>query len=690
MKDTVIEDVASRAGIMVDWSDHAGKPHRVAIQSLRTILAALGLPCETPGDVAESQRILGNRARPAMITATVGAPVSLAFFGEGAPSRALLCEEKGTKRDLDIGLSHCRRELPPINTPGYHRLEFGNDCVSIAVAPPRCPGVREIAETDKVYGLAAQIYALRRAGDCGIGDTGSVIELATEAAALGADMLALSPVHALFGADPGHFSPYSPSSRLFLNPLHADPRVLFGEERVKQALSRTNAAADLAQLEHEDLIDWPRSTQLKMTLFREIFEDFCLHDLAGGSSSLAADFEKFRAAGGRLLANHAVFETLHAYQVGKNPAAWHWTQWPQPLRDPSRDGVRSFALTRQKEVTFQCFLQWLADRSLSAAQENAKKAGMRIGLVADLAIGMSGGGSHAWTSQGDILTGLEIGAPPDLYNATGQNWGLTTFSPRSLAANGFSPFIATLRAGLRHAGGLRVDHAMGFMRLWVIPHGADPSAGAYLSYPMNDLLRLTTLEAYRHRSIIIGEDLGTVPTGFHDLLAEVGIYGMRVLWFERKGGSFMPPQTWDVAAAAMTSTHDLPTVAGWWSGADIDMRALSGFTDSVEAARQTRAKERRLLWRAFRRTRAAEGKQPGKEGAGRAVDAAVEFISKSRSDIALLPIEDALAIEEQPNVPGTTDEFPNWRRRYPGCASELLRAPEVKQRLGSLAQRGRR
>ena len=236
-----------------------------------------------------------------------------------------------------------------------------------------------------------------------------------------------------------------------------------------------------------------------------------------------------------------------------------------------------FAASHRDEVLFHEFLQWVADRSLAAAQARAREAGMRIGLVGDLAVGMDPTGSHAWSRQRDILLGVAIGAPPDLFNPRGQDWGLTGFSPRALEDGGFAPFIATLRAALRHAGGLRIDHAMGLSRLWLVPEGADPAEGAYLTYPLTDLLRLLALESARHNAIVVGEDLGTVPAGFRETLDQDGVHGMRVLWFERgENNSFAAPQTWDAAALAMTTTHDLPTVAGWWSGTDIAARAECG------------------------------------------------------------------------------------------------------------------
>ena len=300
---------------------------------------------------------------------------------------------------------------------------------------------------------------------------------------------------------------------------------------------------------------------------------------------------------------------------------------------------------------------------------------------------MNSGGSNAWSSQNDVLVGLQIGAPPDLFNAVGQNWGLTTFSPRALSIHGFGPFIAVLRASMGHAGGVRLDHAMGLMRLWVVPQGAKASEGAYLSYPLTDLQRLTALELHRHRAIVIGEDLGTVPVGFRDRLAATGIHGMSVLWFERDRAGFAPPHTWASDAAAMTSTHDLPTVAGWWRGRDLEVRAQCGDVPDLEEEQAARKKDRKALWKAFCAAKATHGHAPPPNQSTPVVDAAVRFIAQTPSHLALLPLEDALAFEDQPNLPGTVDEQPNWRRRYQGQAGALLDPPAVADRLGALAER---
>jgi 4-alpha-glucanotransferase len=255
-------------------------------------------------------------------------------------------------------------------------------------------------------------------------------------------------------------------------------------------------------------------------------------------------------------------------------------------------------------------------------------------------------------------------------------------------AGGFTPFLATVRAALRHTGGLRIDHAMGLARLWLIPEGASPADGAYLAYPVADLLRLLALESQRHQAIVIGEDLGTLPYGFHETLEAAGVHGMRVMWFEREGQAFAVPDQWDHAAIAMTSTHDLPTVAGWWHGTDIATRAACGRlgngVSEADAVGERNA-DRAALWAAFSREGVAAGEPPQPVDTRPAVDAALAFVARTSAPLCLLPVEDVLGLEEQPNLPGTMDEHPNWRRRLPGDAGSILDTPDVAARVAHLA-----
>jgi 4-alpha-glucanotransferase len=689
MDDAAVRELAHRAGIAVQWIDYANKRHDVPLDSLRRILAAMRLPCDSAADLAHSRHLLEQQKLPPLVTATAGQSIQLPVRAAGERSAARLTREDGSVADLAVRRTARGITVPPIQTIGYHTLEIGPTRLALAVSPPRCLSTDDIAPGERLAGLTAQIYGLRRPGDCGIGDMSGVSALARGAGALGIAALSLSPAHALFSADHSHFSPYSPSNRLFYNPLLADPAAVFDDARVERARTAAHLDGDVGALETAALIDWPKAARNKMALLRCLFDDFVAHDLTSTSASnIAVDFAAFRAAAGAALEQHALFEALHATQLKGDPAAWHWQSWPASWRDPHGDAVQHFAQDNRRDVLFHIFLQWIADRSFAKAQQQAKADGMRIGLVADLAVGMSPSGSYAWACGDTLLGGLQIGAPPDLFNLDGQSWGLTTFSPYALREAGFGPFIATLRACLRHAGGVRIDHVLGFKRIWVIPEGAQSAEGAYLTYPLDDLFRLTALESHRHRAVVIGEDLGTVPRGFRARLKRAGIYGMNVLWFERTKTRFRSRSVWPPEAIAMTSTHDLATVAGWWRGCDLKMRAQLGMLADLAHAEAERHTDRRALWHAFASAKVAHGDPPAADDGGRAADAAVKFIAATPSRLALLPLEDALACAEQPNLPGTIDEHPNWRRRYPGDAGALLDSPDVQRRVASLVKRG--
>jgi 4-alpha-glucanotransferase len=689
MIDDAVRELATRAGIAAEWRDYADKPKRVPLETLRRILPALGLPCETLEDVSHSRQLLDAPQMPALTTGNVGEPVVLPTRTAGESQLVKLVFEDGTATTLTASTIQQKCVLPSIQRAGYHSIELGSTRIALAIAPKRCVTVDEMAPGQRIAGLAAQTYALRSAGDCGIGDMAGVVALANAASELGIDALALSPLHALFAAAPGHFSPYSPSNRMFYNPLHADPAILFGSARFGRARTAAGVGVAERQVEASALINWPISSSAKLSVLRCLFEDFEATDLAADSrTDLAADLVRFRVERGTSLEQHATFEALHGARLQADSEMWSWRTWPAEWRDPHSVAVRNFSEKNQIEILFHIFLQWLAERSLAAAQRTVTRAGMRIGLISDLAVGMSGSGSHAWMNQGDILGGLEIGAPPDLFNTDGQNWGLTTFSPRALATGGYEPFTATIRACMRYAGGVRIDHAMGLMRLWVTPCGARPSEGAYLAYPLDDLLRLTALESCRHRAVVIGEDLGTVPEGFRDRLSESGIYGMSILWFEREERRFKPPRAWPTETVAMTSTHDLPPVAAWWRGSDLKLRKTLGVLRDVEIEETSRAKDREALWAAFRGSKLDTGKLPPADEAARIADDATSYIAHTPSPLAVLPLEDALALDEQPNLPGTIDEHPNWRRRYDADANSMLNAPAVRKRVRSLAMRG--
>ena len=610
MDEDALLERARDAGLAVDWVDAMGRPQRVRTDALRRLLDSL-------------ESVERPAGPPPLLTARVGTRIAVPGVEEDRSAELVL--EGGGVRPLTVRGG----TIPAIGHIGYHRLRVASHEVTLAVAPARCVTLAEIAEGRPMWGIAAQVYSLRRPGDGGIGDAGAVRDLAEAAAGHGADAVALSPVHSLFAHEPGRAGPYSPSSRLFLNPLYADPAATF------DATGPEPGDAG----EHANLIDWATAGAAKYGRLRRLFDAFDEVD-----TPLLRDFEQFVQKGGDTLAQHARFEAQHG-----------------------------------ESERYHLFLQWLATRSFAEVQRAAKRAGMRIGLISDLAIGMDRAGSHAWSRQTDLLMGLSIGAPPDAFNPRGQDWGLTGFSPRALIATGFEPFLATLRAALAHAGGVRIDHIMGLMRLWLIPRGQPAGEGAYLAYPLEDLLRLLALESHRHRAVVIGEDLGTVPPGFRARLRRAGIAGMDVMWFERTRTSFRQPARWRDDAVAMTTTHDLPTAAGWWSGEDIRIRRALGLGAAGEQA--AREADRRRLWRAFTKAGTAEGSPPPSGQPAAAVDAALGYVASAPSPLTLVPVEDLLGLAEQPNLPGTIDEHPNWRRRLEPPAREVFEAPAVLNRV---------
>jgi 4-alpha-glucanotransferase len=673
MTEAALRTLAARAGVLVEWDDYTGARRQVPADTLRQVLAALRIPCDDQHQIAGStQRLAAAEDGPgAMLVGEAGSPMRLPA-GRGGHARLAL-EDGGSqdlRRDDERGIRFPDR-------PGYHRLLLDERELPVAATPRRCMTVADIAPGRRLWGLAAQIYGIRRTGDGGIGDMGGVARLAIAAGRRGADLIALSPDHALFAADIGRFGPYGPSSRLFLNPLLADPELVFGVAAVEAARTAPPPPDDAS------LIDWQTAGAAKLALLRALFR----REARAGDGRPVADFQRFLDEGGEALHDHARFEALHAHH-----GAADWRSWPAPLRDPRGRAVADFVAAHADEVLFHAFLQWVAARSRHAAQSTAREAGMRIGLVSDLAVGMDSGGSHAWSRQEDVLVGLSVGAPPDLINSYGQGWGLTAFSPHALKAGAYAPFLATLRAAMRDAGGVRIDHVLGLNRLWVIPEGARATEGAYLTYPLDDLLRLIALESQRHRAIVIGEDLGTVPEGLRARLDAVGIQGMRVLWFERDDRGFIPPERWSPDTAAMTTTHDLPTVAGWWRGSDISVRADAfGIAEAaLPAERSARAAERTRLWQALVAAGAAAGDAPAPEDTAPAVDGAVRFVAEAASRLAIIPLEDVLGLEEQPNLPGTIDQHPNWRRRLPETVDHLLDAPAAAARLDRIAEARRR
>lgn len=689
--------LAQAVGLAVDWTDAHGQPQRVSPDSQRMLLAAMGLD----GDPAETLHAL-TQEHAQVRDFHIGDAGGVWVVRAARPPGTQWLDETGRPHmcpalpDLP---GHWRVRLP--SQPGYYRcLHEGRD-VTVAVAPARCPTPADrLGGATRAWGVAAQLYSLRAASAerhaGGHGDFAALSDLARAAARQGAQAVAISPVHAGFASAPERYSPYSPSSRLFLNILYGNPEGVL-PAALLQAARTDLAQPDLAALEAAPLIDWPATHAARLAWLR------ALHARLGAApGDVQARFQAFRTAGGQALRDHAVYESL-ATVHGSD-----WRAWPDALRQPRSAAADGFAATHAHDVQFHQFAQWLAAESLARAQHTAREAGMRIGLLADLAIGTDPRGSQAWSDPDSLLPGVAVGAPPDILNRAGQDWGLTAFSPRGLRTRGYAPFIQMLRAALAHAGGVRIDHVLGMARLWLVPQGASPAQGAYLHYPLDDLLRLTRLEAWRHEAVVVGENLGTVPAGFNARLAASGVLGMDVLWFaQAEDGTPLPPAAWSPDAVAMTTTHDLPTLSGWWQGTDIGWRARLGqyagdgtdvapAADPPQAAAQTEAqaraqrdRERHALWQAMRHAgvtdlASPEGAPAGGPPCATPDRALLAYVASSPTALALFPLEDLAGLEEQPNLPNSGDAHPNWQRRLPTDPATLLAEPACVARIAAI------
>ena len=651
---SALHALARAAGLARNWRDAEGRDQIVSDSALAAILAALGYPAETEAQVRTSFAALEEeQARvPLFLSADVGQARPLPTSLAQARQAELHREDGGTEHlEISGGI------LPAIPVPGYHRLYIEGHEITLAVAPRRCvqpcdlPGVG----SRKLWGPAVQIPSLRERPSA-YGDLGDLHKAVRLFAERGADALAISPVHALTPGKLDGFSPYSPSSRLFLNTALAQA----------PGVPRDDGAS---------LIDWPAGLVAHEAALESAFSKL--------TAEQRRPVEEWGRASGPALQRHTLFDALATHFAGKG-----WQEWPEDYRNPHGAALPRFAAEHQDRILFQLYAQWLADRSLAAVQDEAKAAGMAIGLIADLAVGVDPGGSDAWSFPEAMLHGLTIGAPPDPLGPDGQNWGLTTLSPQGLQRSGFAPWIAMVRTALRHAGGVRIDHAFGLARLWVVPAGADAGEGAYLAYPFADLLRLLALESHRAGALIVAEDLGTRPPDFVDPVEQRGILGMRVLWFEREGdGGFCPAPRFSEQALAMTSTHDTATVAGWWTARDLEWNRKLGRGAGPGAGGPTpeeaRSAERLALWSAIGPAGAAA---PQADDPAPVVEAALAHLGHTPSSLAIVPLEDMLAIEEQPNLPGTIDEHPNWRRRLSAPLSELLAEPATERRIGALAK----
>jgi 4-alpha-glucanotransferase len=616
---------AQSLGILTEFTDGQGQRHVTDETALKIIVDAF--PALAPRRFVDGPVVI-RTSLPARteLRDTAKLPVHWKIEANGG----VIAEGAADDRSL----------IWPENLPeGAYRLQLSDAGGQTEEAPLIvAPGRAFAGDFDRGWLIAVQLYGVRSQRNWGMGDFSDLAQLIRRASNLGADGIGLNPLHALFDDRPGDCSPYAPNSRLFLNALYIDAEKAPGYE------GEVDAKA-VAKLRETTVVDYPAVAALKWPALRAAFEKFS----ANPDPVSHADFEAFRVERGTLLLRFACFEVLR-HRFDKP-----WWEWPEEWREPDAAKCAELRVGPDRsEVEFVEYVQWVADRQLGACKKLAENLGMQVGLYLDVAVGVQSDGFDAWNEQVAISRHLAVGAPPDPLNTLGQNWGLAGFNAAGLEMKSFAPFREMLRASMRHAGAIRLDHVLGLKRLYLVPHGFPARQGAYVQMPLEALFAATALESTAQHCVVIGEDLGTVPEGFREQMADWGIWSYLVVMFERNDdGHFRGLDRYQPNALVTFNTHDLCTYAGWRSFGDLKIKRAIGLdpgeTDQArwdalgmfdEVLRQNGIEQNDLY-------------------------SVARFLARTRSRLMAISLEDMLGVTDQPNIPGTVDEHPNWRQRLP-------------------------
>jgi 4-alpha-glucanotransferase len=658
----LVDRVAALAGIEPWYYDLRGTRHDTTVGTKALLLSALKIDISSiPAAKASLARLEEESWRRLLAPVIVerGRAPSVALFvpmtdpgrvhkwhvafesgdsaqGEFRPeSLAIL----GTREIDGNKIEHRRLELAS-GPFGYHRLTVAGperqwEAV-LAISPERCFVPACLAGEKRAWGVAAHLYTLRSERNWGVGDFSDLARLGAMIGRRGGAAVAVNPFHALFPERADEPSPYSPSSRRFLNPLYIDP-------------GKASAGGGLDALQEPDLVDYPAVWRAKMAAFAALAK----------TERDAKAYSEFAREQGAPLRDFTTFCAL------AEAHGLPWRSWPIELQWPGSPQVAAFAREQKDRIAYHGWLQYLADAQLKAAAEESRRAGLGIGIIRDLAMGISPDGADAWSEQERFVADLRSGAPPDDFQPKGQEWGILPFHPLALRRDPM-PVAELLRSNMRHAGGLRIDHVIGLQRQFLVPLGGEPKDGCYVRFPFDELTGILALESQRNQCLILGEDLGTVPEGFRERMADMDIFGCDLLYFERTGdGGFKSPGDYRRKAAVSIGTHDLPTFAGYWEGRDIGLRRRLKIYDDTEAnaAEAERARERLRLIEALAALGAKfrAGETPRADRA--LLDAVHAFLVSSSAQLFLAKLDDLFGERDQLNLPGTTTAHPNWRRK---------------------------
>ncbi len=665
-------ELARRYGVATEYVDWTGRHVEVPETTLVAVLAALGVPATTEDDrvaaLAAHDRDYWTRSLPPAIVArtdtdssfwvhvTHGEPVGLWIRLEDGGVRAGLRQLENHTPPYDLGdrlVGEATFELPGDLPLGYHRLYIQagsteSSTLLIVVPaklemPPRLGGKR-------TWGLATQLYSVQSERSWGVGDLTDLTDLAVWSGAIhGAGYILVNPLHAAAPVAPMEPSPYLPTSRRYVNPLYLRPEAIpeFAEVRQLGRIRRTRLAVQ-EDARRSELIDRNAAWKAK----RDVLES--VHRVKRSAGRQLA-YEAYREREGRSLDDFAIWCAL----AERHGPDWH--HWPKKFAGPTRPAVAEFAAKHAESVDFHRWLQWQLDDQLATAQSTAMRAGMELGIMHDLAVGVDPNGADAWAMQDVLALGVTAGAPPDEFNQLGQDWSQPPWRPDQLVDRGYAPFRAMVNAILRHASGIRVDHIIGLFRLWWIPKGAPPTEGTYVRYDHEAMIGILALEAHRAEAVVVGEDLGTVEPWVRDYLARRGLLGTSILWFEldRDGdGGPLQAQRWREYCLSSVTTHDLPPTAGYLAGEHVRLRDELGLLTRPVEEELADDRAEQSAWVDELRQVGLLGEKPGVD---ETVLALYRYLGRTPSRLLGLSLADAVGEMRTQNQPGTTDEYPNWR-----------------------------
>lgn len=716
-----LERLAAASGIEPAWRDNWGGVHQTSPRTAAGILGAMGIAAEPPSAARRSLTRLSEaawceRLPPVLVLRAASPPdrFPLALLRatsppgkpHGTPAVGVeVIEECGARRGaafsggeiVRLGTRRYRSgvwdrfgiPLPGPFPLGYHTLRViarrdGRDVVSgdvpLIVCPDRCWSPPEGDGRPRTAGLGVALYGLRSARNAGVGDLRDLRRLTRWAISeLGVSFIGINPLHATRNHFPHSHSPYLPLSGLFRNHIYLAlediPEFAASAEACDLVARGGGLLARLRAAEH---VPWDAADRFKLRVLRAVFGEFlasCWH--RAGGNERRRKFEDYLAAEGISLQRFALFRAIEERLGADGGRSWSWRLWPEEYRNPDGAGARAVLAERRDDVLFWQYLQWQLDEQLAALDRDARAEGLALGFYHDLAMAVDEHGADAWANQDLYARGARVGAPPDDFNAAGQDWGFPPPLPGRDRATGYRAFSEQVRRACRHAGLLRIDHVMRLARLFWIPDGLPAAGGAYVRYREEELLAIVALESVRNRTVIVGEDLGVVPDGFRERMAAAGLRSCRLLWFERDGnGRYRAPGEYPADAMVSITTHDLATLAGFWSGLDLETQREIGHFPSAAAytaALEQRRQDRRRLSELLAGLGLLHTPRCGEPESldGELHNAVVALLCATPSRHFLLAQEDLFKVIDQQNVPGTVEQRPNWVWRMPWTVEEL-------------------